>query len=247
MQPDALLLRFVRGLLGGAAGERLGEHYQLADGRRASSAAITLLLQSGALSGDAGQCRANDTTASWLKRAQLDRDAIAAQHRVIVDTPAGAQLNLNESPLQRLAVGPDPFLEPHQVEAGERVRRILARAQLTPRTTMNYSPTVKSASNNNSAGDLSDMALDARRALADIHRVLPRDCAGVIVDVCGLLKGLQAVERDRGWPRRSAKLVLRIGLEQLAHHYGLSPHAIGQESRKRRVWLEEGARPERFG
>ena len=62
----------------------------------------------------------------------------------------------------------------------------------------------------------------------EIHRDLPADCAGVVIDVCGWLKGLQEVERERGWPRRSAKLVLRIGLEQLAQHFGLGPYAVGK-------------------
>ena len=48
------------------------------------------------------------------------------------------------------------------------------------------------------AGEITDLAADARRSVAEIHRVLPRDCAGVVMDVCGLLKGLQDVERERG-------------------------------------------------
>ncbi|MEO9230043.1 MAG: DUF6456 domain-containing protein [Devosia sp.] len=96
------------------------------------------------------------------------------------------------------------------------------------------------------AAEISDLAADARREVARLHTVLPRDCAGVVMDVCGLLKGLQEVERDRGWPRRSAKLVLRIGLEQLAQHYGLEPFAMGQTNHRRRTWMDEGARPERF-
>jgi len=91
------------------------------------------------------------------------------------------------------------------------------------------------------------MAADARRALAEIDRALPRDCAGVVFDVCGLLKGLQEVERDRGWPRRSAKLVLRIGLEQLAQHYGFGPVARGRAIAQVRQWMDDGARPGVFG
>ena len=175
----------------------------------------------------------------------------AARHRRIVVKADGTALNLAESPLARLAVAAtgeqQAFLEPHQVEAGERVRRLAERAQLQPRVTMSYSAAHTAGGRSpGHAGEIGDMAVEARRALADIHRLLPRDCAGVVIDICGLLKGLQTVEMERGWPRRSAKLVLRIGLEQLAQHYGLAAEAKGQETRRRRAWMGEGARPERF-
>jgi hypothetical protein len=134
------------------------------------------------------------------------------------------------------------------VEAGERVRKLAERAQLQPRVTMSYSA-AHTAGGKAAArpAEISDLAADSRRQLDDIARLLPRDCAGVVLDVCGLLKGLQTVESERGWPRRSAKLVLRIGLEQLAQHYGLAAVAVGRESRRARVWLGPGARPDRFG
>jgi hypothetical protein len=112
---------------------------------------------------------------------------------------------------------------------------------------MAYSAAHSVSTSGNSAGDISDLAADARKSLADLHRVLPRDCAGVVLDVCGLLKGLQEVERERGWPRRSAKLVLRIGLDHLARHYGYAPSAVGRSSGRPRGWMEEGARPDQFG
>jgi hypothetical protein len=158
-------------------------------------------------------------------------------------------INLSESPLARLATGAGgeaPYLLPHHVEAGERVRRLTERAQLQPRLTMSYSPAHSANGASSGPADISDLAADARKSLDDVARVLPPDCAGVVLDVCGLLKGLQTVEAERGWPRRSAKLVLRIGLEQLARHFGLDPSAVGRSGRDR-VWLGEGARPERFG
>lgn len=170
----------------------------------------------------------------------MPRD-FGAQHRIGAVDGEGRQLNLAESPLSRLATGERAFLAPHHLEAGERVRLLVERSHLQPRVTMNYSG-VTAGGRQTGASDLSDMAVDARRALDAIHRALPAECAGVVIDVCGWLKGLQDVERDNGWPRRSAKLVLRIGLEQLAQHFGLGPYAVGKTRVPQRSW-RDGERP----
>ncbi len=175
----------------------------------------------------------------------MPRD-FGAQHRLDGLDGEGRQLNFAESPLSRLATGERAFLQPHHVEAGERVRALVARSQLQPRLTMNYSGAAVDGGPRSRAGDLSDMAVDARRALDAIHRALPAECAGVVIDVCGWLKGLQEVERDRGWPRRSAKLVLRIALGQLARHFGLADMAAGPDSARAHYWLGEDARPTVF-
>jgi hypothetical protein len=119
------------------------------------------------------------------------------------------------------------------------------RAQLRQRVTMSYdSARTAGGKGASGAGELGDMAVDARRLLAELPRILPRDCADVVLDVCGLLKGLQDVEQERGWPRRSAKLVLRIGLDQLARHYGLDPAATGRGGGSA-AWMD-GQRPAMF-
>jgi hypothetical protein len=249
MPLETALLRFVRGLVAGATAHRHGDEFIQSDGRRASVRDVKELMAAGALGGTQLECRSNSETAAWLHRRMLDTDEFSGQHRTIARAPDGTAVNLVESPLARLAAptGNDPpFLERHHVEAGERVRRLAERARLAPRLTMTYSASRTAGHAAQNAGDISDLAADARRALADIHRVLPRDCAGVVFDVCGMLKGLQEVERDRGWPRRSAKLVLRIGLDRLAEHYGLAPVAVGGPTRRTRNWRDEGARPDRF-
>jgi hypothetical protein len=243
MPPDAALLRFVRGLLSGGVATRRGSDFVLPDGRKAPADTVLGLLAAGAVAGDARTCRAGALTRDWVRRVRLDGEALRARHRTLVPGPDGAALNLAESPLLRLG----GFLDRHHVEAGERVRRLVERARLQPRLTMSYSAARTAGTRRQTVGDISDMAADARRAIADIHRLLPRDCAGVVLDVCGLLKGLQEVERERGWPRRSAKLVLRIGLDRLADHYGLAPLAIGRDEARLRGWLGEGARPDILG
>lgn len=249
MRPESAFHKFVHRLLAGKRAVRRDALFVLPDGRTAGADAVRGLQRSGALGGGEHECVANGETRSWLKRARLDADAFAAQHRLVESRPGAADVNLAESPLARLAAsggGAAPFLAPHHVEAGERVRRLVERAQLQPRLTMAYALSRTAGRQPAHAADITDMAAEARRELARLHAVLPRDCAGVVLDVCGLLKGLQQVESERGWPRRSAKLVLRIGLEQLAQHYGLGPFATGVASRRPHRWMESGARPERF-
>lgn len=244
--------RFVRALLAGGEATRDSCGMFVAPGPvKLDDASVRALVSAGLVTLSGDSCRAAPPARAWLRRQMIDEDAFAAQHRIDVRRPDGTRLNLAESPLARLASSVDgekAFLDSHQVEAGERVRRLAERAQLQQRVTMSYSSTRTAGSEGQAqAAEISDMAADARRALAELHRVLPADCAGVVLDVCGLLKGLQLVESERGWPRRSAKLVLRIGLEQLAQHYGLGPMAVGAETRRRRSWLGEGARPDVFG
>ena len=248
MSRETGLERFVHSLLTSDPAVRQGDFYVSPDGRRADAKLVAELTASGALGGNSDSCFAIAGTRSWLKRARLDADAFAAQHRTTARGPDGTGVNLEESPLARLAFAGTgrAFLDRHHVEAGERVRRLVERAQLQPRLTMAYSASRTTSNRPQAAADISDLAADARREVAALHRVLPKECAGVVLDVCGLLKGLQEVERDRGWPRRSAKLVLRIGLEQLAQHYGLGPFAIGKANRRPQNWMAEGSRPERF-
>lgn len=146
--------------------------------------------------------------------------------------------------LARLAAGrgaSDPaYLGPHHLAAAERFEQMVRRAQLAPRVTMSYDPTrLGGGGGHNGVESASQGAADARLRLSRLAALLPADCWGVLFDVCGHGKGLQLVETERRWPRRSAKLVLRIALDQLAAHFGLSPHATGSRRTDDRAWLPQ--------
>ena len=250
---DRTAQRFMRALAGGGEARATPSGRFVGPGPRPASLderTVRQLESAGLVAVSGEVCRVTPVARAWLKRTLIDEDAFAAQHRLEARKPDGTRINLAESPLARLASATDgqpPFLASHHVETGERVRRLFERARLQPRVTMSYSARTAGGKTPGQAAEIGDMAADARRALTELHRILPADCAGVVLDVCGLLKGLQTVESERGWPRRSAKLVLRIGLEQLALHYGLAPVAVGTESNRRHAWLGDGARPNVFG
>lgn len=248
---NARAIRFVRALLPQGVARRLGDHFEVAAPRgplRLDAGIVGALVSDGVLAGGGSECHALPEAASWLRRQLADSDPHATQHRLEAGKPPGPVVDLAESPLARLAAasGGEAFLAPYQVEAGERFRRLFERAQLRPRTTMSYEATRTAGGKGTAAHDLTDMAADARRAVGRALQMLPRDCAGVVTDVCGLEKGLQAIEMERGWPRRSAKLVLRIGLDQLAQHFGLGSAASGRDRVAARSWMDEAGRPPMF-
>lgn len=174
---------------------------------------------------------------AFLKRALSQRglgeaSSFAGQHGTFIELAGrtGSQplhYNLSESPLAGLARlrGKDgkPFLEDSAVAAGERLRADFTRGQLQPRITANWEAGVARGPRGarNGAADLSDTALAARTRVAQAMKAIGPDLSGVVLDVCCFLKGLETVERERQWPARSGKLMLKTGLRSLARHYGL--------------------------
>lgn len=149
-----------------------------------------------------------------------------------------------EDTLIRLAASRDSdgqnFLLPHHLAAASRLERLIERTRIVPRVTMSYDAArVGGSRGGNQVLEGSDGAADARQRLNNLAHRLPRDCWNVVFDVCGMGKGLQKIETERRWPRRSAKLVLRIGLDQLAAQFGLEPVGMGEERGTTRNWLEQ--------
>ncbi len=155
--------------------------------------------------------------------------------------------NLDESPLIRLykrtTRDGKSYLADDEFQAGERLRRDFECAQLQPKISANWTSTTGSSASSNVSSDISDFALDARnRVNAAMDRLGP-ELAGVVIDICCFLKGIELVERERKWPPRSAKLMLKTALSMLGRHYGLSG-AGSRENGSIRSWGASGFKPQ---
>lgn len=206
----------------------------------------------------AGRWRLLPPAVPFLKRAlSAPEAAFAGQHRHIasgtVETAAGrqtVQVNLAESPLAHIArlkeKSGKPFLPAEALEAGQRLHRDFTRAQLQPRMTMSYAPQLSTRTRGGGGGnEIADSAMTARSRVARAMEAIGPELCGVAIDVCGFEKGLETVERERQWPARSAKLLLRAALMALARHYAPPPPA--SPPRRTHAWGAEGYRPDLDG
>lgn len=202
--------------------------------------------------------RLTDAGRAFLRRdaagQMAEIDGFRAQHDEIArHAPTRAApavlINESESPLAWLArrkgVDGKPFLTPAQIESGERFRRDIEQAQLLQRVTANWDASMAASRRDAGAGlVMSDIAIDARKRLTRAYDALGGELGDLLTDVCGYLKGLETVERERGWPARSGKIALRIALDRLAAHYGIASVAKGPDrSRGLRHWGEKDYRP----
>ncbi len=217
---------------------------------RALSRAADALLAEGKLMLVVGG-RARLTDLGRLSAQKPKAGDLADQHRALSRTslPDGHQprINLAESPLQWLASRKDlqgrSFLSTCEVEAGERLRRDFTMAGLTPQITAKWTPPQDRGRGVAGAQTYSDTVVAARQRISRACTALGPDLSGLLLDICGFLKGLQEVESARGWPVRTAKVVLKLALAQLARHYGLSDTATGRAHQPMRQWGAADYRP----
>ena len=162
-------------------------------------------------------------------------------------------VNDAESPVAWLSRRRDkdgrPMISQAQLDAAERLRADFWFAQMTPRVTADWSAVASSRSGRRAAPgagvEVQDSVIAAgervRRALASVGPEL----AGILIDVCCHLKGLEEAERLAGWPQRSGKVVLQLALTRLARHYGFirSDGHDGCANPPIRHWGAGGYRP----
>lgn len=188
---------------------------------------------------------------SFLTRHATPEPDFARPHRDLQETTASVDgeaarvtRNLSESPLSALerlkGRAGETYFPREALAAGERLHADFTRGQLQPQITMRFEPRLGTSvkGGRGAVADLSDTAIAARLRVNRALAALGPELSGVALDICCFMKGLETVERERQWPPRSAKLMLKTALMALHRHY------TPPTRRETRHWGEEGFRPE---
>lgn len=193
-------------------------------------------------SGGAARYRRQQASASGdgFRRQHMD---VVLKHHPAAD--AMVAVNEAESPLlwlhRRQGRGGRALIGDAEFAAGERLRSDLTIACSLPRLTANWERT---ASGGAVGLTPTEAMLAARQRVDRAMQAVGPEFSGLLTDVCGFLKGMDQLERERGWPARSAKVVLVLALAALARHYGLSNEATGAAGRgKPQMWGAGDYRP----
>ncbi|MBL0370998.1 hypothetical protein JJB09_03060 [Rhizobium sp. KVB221] len=193
----------------------------------------------------------------YLRRFLAAREeAFLDQHRSIevvriadADGARHVRLNSSASPLAALSRLRDGtgkvWFSTDALSAGDRLAQDFQFANLQPKITPSYEPRLgnRTRAAPGAGVEMKDSVLAARLRVSRAVEAMGPELAGVALDVCCFEKGLETVERERQWPARSAKLMLKTALQQLHRHYNPAP----RRTRQSHAWGDEGYRPDLVG
>ena len=223
-----------------------GERGSVSVDRRVLKAMVeqgTLRLSGGSLAlNQAGGRR--EGTASQFQDQHRDLGAVAVE---LGNGRETATVNWSESPLgqlmRRKSRDGKPFLSGEEYQAGERLRADFTRGQMMPRLGANWEASVASGRRAGGVAELTDAALAARLRVEHAIGAVGPELSGILIDVCCFLKGMETVEIERGWPARSAKVVLKAALGVLSRHYDPRPSTRAEGRPRTLHWGASDYRP----
>lgn len=181
-------------------------------------------------------CSENELVLTGKGRSLLSARVVSAP----LDTANAAPVHVPDV-LERLAhprKGEAALLAKHDSAAGQKFQEDLERAGLRQQITQSWSyASLVLKTTKGSAGPQRNepvAMLDARTRVQAACVAMGPELSGLLIDICLYDKSLAIVERERGWPARSGKLAVALGLKALARHYGLDQIAQGARPRGER-------------
>ncbi len=180
--------------------------------------------------------------ALW-RRLNANGDKFRAQHQIIQnvkidDDHRNVKKNMSETPLAWLRARNHQSgvsITDIEFDAGERLREDFDAAQLNARLTVDLTQAVSSKGRRITNREIVPLnALDARKRLQQALQYAGPGLADMLLMTCCELCGIEESEKRFGWPRRSGKLMLKMGLARLAVFYGLQTDEAASESLRMR-------------
>ena len=182
--------------------------------------------------GEAYICRMSQLSHIARTGVAASSSAYASQH-ILQDTKRikdgdrtkTYNTNIGETPLgwlfKRKNKNGKSMISHKQFLAGERLREDFELSGMSPNITLNYDTIIRSQGNSHAMGgmNVSDHAMAAKKRLNDALEDVGPGLKDVLFRVCCHLDGLEAAEKNLGWPVRSGKVVLTIALSRLVCHY----------------------------
>jgi hypothetical protein len=126
-------------------------------------------------------------------------------------------VNLAESPLGWLRSR--ALIDARQFAAGERLRADYERASIAPSVTMRWVQRVDGGGHDGL--DPTSAQIAAKRRFDAALAAAGPGLADILWRVVCAREGLPAAEKALQWPARAGRLVLTLGLDRLAAHYGI--------------------------
>jgi len=175
-----------------------------------------------------------------LRRLLAGSDPFISQHqdrqaqaRMVDGSRRSVLVSDGASPLAWLArrkgSNGQPLIDSWQLAAGERLARDFYLAGLEPRLTSNWELGPGGGKRRSAPGagtEISDCRLAAIERLKRALDHLGPEMASLLLDVCCFQMGLGDCEKKRNWPRRSGKLVVRLGASPKAQAEVVFPHHV---------------------
>lgn len=194
-------------------------------------------------------CDGQRIVISVTARKTASKNIKTARKTETVEFEHGERIEINpsESPLAklyRLRNGDgESFISDDEFRAGERLRADFTRGSMMPSISARWDVGIRNSSRSGPGGmaELTDIALASRMRVERALEAVGPELSGVLIDVCCFLKGLETVERERQWPVRSGKMLLKTGLAMLHRHY--SPQAQERRSPEVLHWGATDYRP----